>query len=242
MLEIALALYLLLVLPAQQLWRSLRAAGKPAATRTRQRRYWATTRWLAVLLAVLAAAVLQRGRTPAELGLDWPPGPAGLGGMAFSLLLLVVLCGGDMLYQRRIAPEARTQVRAGLTEDKMMPRTGAELASFLVMSLVVGAGWEILYRGFLLLVLTPHVGLAGAVVLAALAYGVSHGFDTRKQFVGSIVSAFLFTIAYAFTHSLWWLILVHIGLAAVAGISTYRHLKDAPVPKPEQEEEATPAV
>lgn len=240
--EIAFALYLVLLLPAQQMWRSLRTPGKPAATRTRQRRYWASTRWVMILLAVLAAVVLQRGRTPAELGLDWPPGPTGLWGIAFSLLLLVLLWGGDMFYQRRATPAARAKLRAGLAEDKMMPRTAAELASFLVMSLVLGAGWEILYRGFLLLVLTPHVGQAGAIVLAALAYGASHGFATPKQFVGSIVSAFLFTIAYAFTHSLWWLIVVHSGLAALAGISTYVHLKDARATQAAPEEEAAPAA
>lgn len=73
------------------------------------------------------------------------------------------------------------------------------------------AGWEILYRGFILL-LTPNTGLPIAITISALAYGIAHGYRSPKQLIASIVSAFAFTIAYALTHSLWWLIVIHAGL------------------------------
>jgi len=74
------------------------------------------------------------------------------------------------------------------------------------------AGWEVLYRGFLLQLLPPIIGLPFAIVASALAYGIAHGYKNPKELIASIISAFIFTIAYAWTHSIWWLILIHVGL------------------------------
>ena len=52
-------------------------------------------------------------------------------------------------------------------------------------------------------------GLPLAVALAAIAYGAGHGYKNAKQFAGSIAAAFAFTIGYALTGSLWWLIVLH---------------------------------
>jgi membrane protease YdiL (CAAX protease family) len=70
-------------------------------------------------------------------------------------------------------------------------------------------GWEILYRGFLLWFLSPYIGIAGAICLASFAYGLARGYQGRRQLVGSIASAFAFTVAFAITRSLWWLMLLH---------------------------------
>lgn len=225
MIELALAVYLLLVMPAQQMWRSLRK-GAPRVPRRecpRRQRYWSMTARLAAMLAVLAAACWYQGRTPDELGLGWP-GTAGQWGIGLALVLVLLLHVGATAQERRMDAAARAQLAAALEDGVAPPRTACELAAFLVMCLVLGAGWEILYRGFLLLVLTPHTGMAGAVVLAALAYGIGHGFSTPRQFAGSIVSAFAFTTAYALSGSLWWLIVIHIGAPAGMGIAAWlRH-------------------
>jgi membrane protease YdiL (CAAX protease family) len=47
---------------------------------------------------------------------------------------------------------------------------------------MLGAGWELLYRGFLLLVLTPSIGAWGAVAVSGLSYGAAHGYKNPKQF------------------------------------------------------------
>lgn len=48
-----------------------------------------------------------------------------------------------------------------------------------------------------------------AVVLAAVSYGAGHGYKSFKQFAGSIGVSLAFTIGYALTGSLWWLIVLH---------------------------------
>lgn len=227
MLELPLAIYLLVYLPLQQMWRSLRTrrtARTVRPERPRLRLYWSMTAQLAALLAVLAASAWMLERTPAELGLDWPPSVAGKWGIGLACVLVPALHGVATLQERRMDAAARAALQARLEEGVAPPRTAGELAGFLVMCVALGAGWEILYRGFLLMVLAPHIGMPGAVILAALAYGIGHGFSTPGQFAGSIVSAFAFIGAYALSGSLWWLIVIHIGVPAGMGIGAWlRH-------------------
>ena len=108
----------------------------------------------------------------------------------------------------------------------MFPETSGEMRLFLLVSLAVGCGWEILYRGFLLLYLQPTTGLGGAVIIAAFAYGAAHGFKSPKQFAASIMSALAFTIGYAVTSNLWWLMLLHTGLMLLGALSSKATSRD----------------
>jgi hypothetical protein len=81
--------------------------------------------------------------------------------------------------------------------------------------------------GFLVSYLMPYLGLAGAVALPTLAYAAAHGYNGARQFGVSIIFAFLFTIGFALTNSLWWLMLVHAGLPLLAALTSYKMLKQA---------------
>lgn len=216
--EMLLALYLLPVLPAQAIWRSRQVP----RDRPRMTIYLSNITRVLLLLLALAACALWSGYTAPQLGLAWPPGTAGQWGLVAAVAGLAALYIGGTLYERRISVEKREAYDAMLREDKTMPTTRRELAAFTVLSLLLGAGWELLYRGFLLLVLTPVTGVAGAVALAALAYGAGHGYNGLKPFIISIVSAFAFTLAYVWTGSLWWLMVIHIALPLSSGWSVYR--------------------
>jgi len=98
----------------------------------------------------------------------------------------------------------------------MMPQTVSERRLAVVAFVVIGVAWEVLYRGYLLWRLTPRLGLIGAIVVAALAYGLAHGVKTARQLGASLAAAFVFTIAYALTKSLWWLMIIHAGLPLLA--------------------------
>lgn len=100
--------------------------------------------------------------------------------------------------------------------DDPFPRTTMERAGYVLFAFAAGSGWEILYRGFLLWFLTPLLGIIAAVGLAALAYGVAHGVKDRRMLMASIASALVFTVAFAMTRELWWLMLIHTGLPLIA--------------------------
>jgi membrane protease YdiL (CAAX protease family) len=131
-------------------------------------------------------------------------------------VLLVGFALAGIIYDKRLSADKRAEHEAKAAQSGMLPQSGPEKAAFALFGLFAGFGWELLYRGFLLMVLVPVLGLPGAVILAALAYGIGHGYQDRAQFIGSIVASFLFTIAYALTGSLWWLMVLHAGMPMLA--------------------------
>lgn len=208
--DLALVLCLLVALPGYNLWRSLTDKNRPPETRTA--RYRRGTAIAAVLTAVLAVVWLGGERSLAMLGLDMPvstPGLIGLGLAAILLLALVVMT-------RRVRPRAGAGVP---TRDSPIPETPAEWRLFLVSMPVIAIAWELLYRGYLVWAIEPRLGTVAAVLLPAFAYGVAHGYRGRTQFLGSLVSALLFTLAFVLTRSLWWLILLHIGLPLFGAVA-----------------------
>lgn len=216
MLNILLAAYLLIVFPALNLWRSLRPK-RDKPPRALLRRYWSMSWHALVLLGLLWAGSRQAGTSLHDLGFDYPLSRRGAWGLAFALLLLGVLWAASSIIEGRKSPELRAQNEATLLDSRFpWPGNAGEAIVFAVATTLMTAGWEILYRGFVLLLLTPVTGMPAAIATAAIAYGAGHGYTNPKQLIGSIVSAFVFTIAYAMTHSLWWLMVIHAGLPLTA--------------------------
>jgi membrane protease YdiL (CAAX protease family) len=204
--DAALVAVLLLVVPGRALWSDLRR-GRPAEPRAA--RYRRTIVLGAALAGWLLALWRFTGRPWASLGLDPPltaPGLARLGGAA----LLVLLLAATTRLRRKPADPA-TRARAA----EILPAERGELPGFLLAILVAAVAWELLYRGYLLWALEPWLGSAGAILAAAAAYAAGHGYKGRGPFLGAIAGALVFTLAFALTRSLWWLILLHAGLPLV---------------------------
>lgn len=208
MLDIVLIICLLLVVPGWQVWRSRTEANRPPESRTT--RYRRAIFGALALAALLAADWLVARRPVAALGLDWPISRAGLIGLAIAAVLLIALAVTARL-KRQPADLERT-VKAEEAASVLRPETLGELRLFLLFVPIAGVMWELLYRGYLIWALTPALGAIGAVIIAALAYGLAHGFKSVMQLGASLASAFAFTIGYALTHSLWWLIVLHTAL------------------------------
>lgn len=225
MLNILLASYLLAVAPATSQWRSWRGRGtKPAASLAS--RYWSMSWKVLVLLALLWLGARDAGYTAAQLGFDIPVSRAGTWGLVFVPVLLAGIALAGILSERGNTPESRVDLeRRALASPFPWPRTRMEVLGFALSITLMCAAWEILYRGFLLLLLTPHIGLPMAIVASALAYGLAHGYENPQQLLGSIVAALIFTLAYALTHSLWWLIALHAGLPLSALPAAMRALR-----------------
>jgi membrane protease YdiL (CAAX protease family) len=214
-----LGLLLLIVLPMRALL--------PKPPRSRQRtlpeRYARTSVEIAALLAALVLVALLTGMTARDLGLGWPPPRAGQIGLALAALIL----GGVAVAVLLMSPSKSPREKSAMAE---LPNGRREMRLFLFFGLAAGFGWEVLYRGFLLWWLTPLIGITGAVVAASVAYGLAHGWKSWGQGLGSIASAFLFTIGFAITGSLWWLIAIHSGLPLVALLAGWRARRKEAVP------------
>ena len=204
MLDHVLAFLLLVILPARALWRDWKAR---ARQQSKTSAYLATIVTVSGLLALLAAAWLPAGRPLAGLGLAIPVEAPALIALAISVSLLAIFV--LVMKRRKPGPQSAGNNGAGRI---LLPDTPHEARLFLLFALAVGFGWEVLYRGFLLSYLQPHVGLAGAVIVAAVAYGLAHGFKGWRQLAASIVASLAFTVGYVLTGNLWWLIAVHVSL------------------------------
>ena len=215
--------YLVLLSPAWALWTSLGSKGEPARDDTdpaaKDRRFRKNMRLVGLPLLVLWALFAWTGRPATLLGLDIPVSPSGLWGIATVCVLIAGVIVGTMIWERRLNALKTAEYHAKLRKAGILPGSRRELVQFVLLMILMGTGWELLYRGYLMLVLPPAFGTQAAVAIAALAYGAGHGYSNWKQFVGSIVAAFLFTIGYVFTGSLWWLMLLHVSLPLTGMVS-----------------------
>jgi membrane protease YdiL (CAAX protease family) len=206
-----LAAILIFALPARAIFHSLGTKPK----RSRSRRYAETMAEILTLLVGLWAVAFLERISLSDLGMAWPPSDAGLAGFAVAAMLIL----GFLTMVLLAKPKPTTPLELEAMAD--MPQSKGEAWLFGALAPVLGFGWEALYRAYLLWYLTPLVGLIPAIVIASVAYGLAHGLKSRFQVIGSLVSAFLFTIGFAVTKSLWWLVAIHIA-APLIGMAAAR--------------------
>lgn len=207
--DLILTLYLLLYFPFDGIRRSLSATpSKPKMPALQS--YWRQGRFVLILLVVFMLVNWFENHSANQLGLAFPPSRAGIWGLAVAVGVLVTLHIFGKRAESKMSPEKRVEQEDNLRELPIsMPRTRMEFVAYFVTMVGMTVTWELLFRGYLLLVLPPLTGLPLAVALAAISYGAGHGFKNLKQFIGSIVAALAFTIGYALTGSLWWLMVLH---------------------------------
>lgn len=207
--DILFTLYLLVYFPFEGIRNSLVSkVPKPALPVLQS--YWKQGRYILILLAVFVLVCWQEQHSASQLGLAIPPTPAGIWGLGIVLALLMTLHILGKRAESKLTPQDRITQQEKMRELPFpMPQTGVEIAAYFITMVGMTTVWEVFFRGYLLLVLTPHTGLPLAVILAAVSYGAGHGYKSLKQFIGSIGVSLAFTIGYALTGSLWWLIVLH---------------------------------
>lgn len=217
MLTLALAFYLVLVLPTRHLYRSIHPRQGPQ--RTIRQRYLLSIREIGLLLLALLFICWWHGYGAADMGLALPAAGVPLWCLLAATTAMAALLIANYISTRKMAPDKRATLLQR-ARDGAMPTTPADLRLFGLVVLFIGAGWELLYRGFLVLALTPYIGVWPTVLLSGLSYGAAHGYKSPMQFALSILSALLFATGYVLSGSLWWLMVIHIVLPLTNAITT----------------------
>jgi membrane protease YdiL (CAAX protease family) len=165
---------------------------------------------IAVIGAAAAWAGLRSGLRPTELGLAPVEPVHGLvwtGGV--TLLALALLAAGRLLGRRESALLSR-----------LLPRTGAQRAVFIVLSLCAGVGEELAYRGFLIPALEVASGSTWlALLVSSVAFGMVHSYQgtagvMRASALGAVLAAPLLV-----TGSLYPSIAAHALIDLIAGLA-----------------------
>ena len=149
------------------------AAGDPNA-RTRLYRQTVLEQW--VLVAVAVVLTVLAGRSASTLGLDVPTGWRLWLGLAVPVAygVLAWIQIRSMLAKPEALPAVRAQV---LPLRPLLPHTPREWRWFQPLAVTAGIGEELLFRGYLVWVLTPWLGLWGAAGLSVAIFGVAHSYQ-----------------------------------------------------------------
>jgi membrane protease YdiL (CAAX protease family) len=152
------------------------AAGDP---RARSRMYARTIveQWL--LAAAALALCLRAGRSLGALGLHAPEGWRLVVGIALPLAYAVLMALQIPAIAR--SPATRARLRGKLAALKpLLPHTAGEMRLFVPLSITAGICEEWLFRGYLVWVLMPWLGLLGAAAASMVAFGLAHGYQGGK--------------------------------------------------------------
>lgn len=167
-----------------------------------------------ILLLGWVAFLLGRGDGGVELlGLVWlPSGPTLLwaGGLTVAALVLLALFAGlGRILDRQESPVLRA----------LIPRSPAEKASFVGLSMAAGLGEELAYRSWAIPALVAVMGSPwGAAALSSVVFGFVHAYQgilgvSRAALLGFVLAASLLV-----TGSVIPAILAHAAIDVIAGL------------------------
>jgi uncharacterized protein len=204
-----LTVFLVAVLPALMLAQGAALRGLDPAELPRTSVYLSSSLALWVLAAITAVAAWASGFTRETLGLFSP-----------SLLPLVGWTAGVILFALGITVAARAMhVRETPLLEHLLPRTRAERAWWVGVSVTAGVCEEIVFRAFLIPAL---VTVTGAIWMAALVssfvFGFLHGYQGVAGIVRTTLMGLALAVPFLLTGSILPSILAHFALDVILGI------------------------
>lgn len=206
-----LVLFLIVVFP---LWDRVETKRLKASTdpRDRIRAYRMTIAWQVIACAILLATV-------PLADLITPPAHDRIFGAEVRPETVLPIVGGLLLGAMipvvisLMNAEAREKQRGALNAiDFFLPYTPRARRWWAALSICVGIGEEIIFRGFLIrymLALPVGWGVGGAVIAAAVVFGIDHGYQGIAGLISTTALALVFSALFFATGSLWLPMLVH---------------------------------
>jgi membrane protease YdiL (CAAX protease family) len=217
--DLALLGFAALVMPAMSLMAGRQLARDEQASLLPRYGFTMARGWIAAGAVLLVWYGLRRPF--AALGLDIPVSFRGQIGFACDAALAIFF----VFQWTRLQGLSRDKLEKAQTTIKrlkIVPRTAGELAVFMAVAITAGVWEELLYRGFLIWLLAPAVGLADAVVLSAVFFGIGHAYQGWRGVLTTGLVGLVFAILYVLSNSLWWLILAHALIDIYGGLAAFQ--------------------
>lgn len=229
------------------LWRTFRRRSSAEldgvdAGRARTR-LWVS--WMTMLWTLVAAGVVLwwlEGRAWGALGLVAPRGWR----LWIPIVLVLALAAWyarTLAKVLRIPPSKRAGLRNQLGDlAVVLPHTRSELAWFVALSLSAGLCEEFVFRGYLIWVFQPRLGLWGAALLSVVAFGVAHAYQGTRGIVTTGIFGALFTAVVLLFCSLWPAIVLHALVDAGQGTVSWLVLRPVGDEVPDEGGPLTPVA
>jgi membrane protease YdiL (CAAX protease family) len=209
-------------------WQAFIRQSRVDATKARH------TLWLrgALLMWVASALVLwlwiTTGVPMSSVGFSFPDGWSLWAPLAATIAFAALQTYSAIRLARLPAPSEKLRAQLGGVAA-ISPRTASELLAFFGVSLTAGFCEELLFRGFLIWMLQPLVGLWLAALLSALLFGAAHAYQGLAGVIRTGLFGLFFTAIVLLTRSLWPAIVLHAVVDAMGGVLAWLVLRD-PVP------------
>lgn len=218
-LDLLILFFAVLVMPAMSAQAGMRLSRTPPPSLVP--RYWSAILRGWAVAVLLLGLWWGAGRPLRALGLDVPVGARGQWGFLLDALLIAFFAVQQLRISRLHQEDVEKLVKR-IAALKVTPRTGAELATFLVLSVTAGVWEELLYRGFLVGYLEPHAGVLAAVLLSSVIFGLGHLYQGRRGVLNTTMVGLAFAGLYVLSRSLWWLMLAHALIDMSGGWLAFR--------------------
>lgn len=203
------------------LWSSFlrRSRKNPASARL-----WLWSAWMCLLWTLVAGGFAlwsHEERAWKSLGLVAPHGWRLL--VAIGLVVVLVATYARTIAKvARIPDSRRAELQSRFGEaGAAVPRTRPELGWWVALSLSAGFCEEFIFRGYLIWVLQPAIGLAGAAVLSLAAFSAAHAYQGARGLLTSAIAGALFTFVVLVCESLWPAIALHAFIDIGQGFVTW---------------------
>lgn len=173
--------------------------------------YWSsiTTLWL---MGTACWFVGTRDGGAAALGLVGLPLPA----FAGWTLGLTVAALSIMVAFRTLAGWMRIADSAVLRQ--LLPSTPRERSVFALLSVAAGTGEELAYRGYVIPILAPLMGVGPAAILSTVVFGIMHGYQGMMGIIRTGLMGAVLAWGFLASGSLWPPILAHTAIDLLAGL------------------------
>jgi membrane protease YdiL (CAAX protease family) len=188
-------------------WRRFLALREQPGERVRIYRRIVARQWAAT--AVLALGLWWDGRAPRDLWLTAPhplPPPSLLWGYALALVVALALPVTVPWLRRRL-------LRAFGNVAQLLPASPAERGWFVAVALTAGFCEELIFRGFLLLLVAryaPDWPLAAWILVGAVPFGLGHLYQGARHVLLTGLAGAVFTLLLLQFHSLWVPVALHV--------------------------------
>jgi len=204
---------------------------KTPENKTRRIAYYKETMlalWIPTLIIVIVTMVSPI--TFSSLGFSWPSLNTSIFGKWISYILLALFVGylfaivyhfvamkTSQAFRDKVANELEN-----MPYQELLPESNQEKKLWGYVSLTAGVTEEIIYRGFLLLVLTTLVPDASEwlyIVIAGIVFGLAHTYQGLSGFIRTTLIGICFSMLYLILGSLFPLMIFHFLIDFVANAS-----------------------
>lgn len=159
-----------------------------------------------------------------DLGLGLEPAWRWWLGVAIAVVTCVLLTVQTVTLWDDTAKLANVRRQFGGLRD-LLPRNAREERWWIAMSITVGICEELLYRGYLIVVLDVFLELWQSVLLSTLVFGSIHLYQGRSGILKTGAFGLVLVGLFLLTGSLWVPMLIHMAMDIASGITGRRALQ-----------------